>query len=222
MARQIAEGYTTVSWARGGDFGAWDLAANLSTLAFPDGRTVWDEFCARHGLSENAAAPGRAGTLVEFAAWASTEQEFFARCTRPWLQGFLSPGGQGWIVCPRALRSNDRRALLAMWRQAGWPKIRLVGPTPTTLFGGFAARQVGPSVGRAHAPGPATATMTRCFGCLEPPIRVLEWSSRRAPLRPGPTIAGTTTWLVWGPGPGWCTALAAKERRTQSPSAGGA
>ena len=55
MARQIAEGYTTVPWAPGGDPGAWDLAANLSTLAFPDGRTVWDEFCARHGLSANAA-----------------------------------------------------------------------------------------------------------------------------------------------------------------------
>ena len=58
-----------------------DLAANLSTLAFPDGRTVWDEFCARHGLSANAAwmlrLVGR-DTLVEFAAWASTEQEFFA------------------------------------------------------------------------------------------------------------------------------------------------
>ena len=38
----------------------------------------------------------------------------------------------------------------------------------------------------------------------------------------GSSTAGTTTWLVWGPGPGWCTALAAKERRTQSPSAGGA
>ena len=70
MARHIAEGFTTVPWAPGGDLGALDLAANLSALAFPDDRTVWDEFCARHGLSDNAARMLRLvgrDTLVEFA-----------------------------------------------------------------------------------------------------------------------------------------------------------
>ena len=63
----------TVPWAPGGDPGALDLAANLSTLAFPDGRTVWDELCARHGLSDSAAQMLRLvgrDSLVEFAAWA--------------------------------------------------------------------------------------------------------------------------------------------------------
>ena len=55
MARHIAEGFMTVPWAPGGDPGALDLASNLSALAFPDDRTFWDEFCARHGLSDNAA-----------------------------------------------------------------------------------------------------------------------------------------------------------------------
>ncbi|OLQ06495.1 Glycine cleavage system H protein, mitochondrial [Symbiodinium microadriaticum] len=54
------------------------------------------------------AAPGRPGH-----AWASDEQEFFAGCTRPWLHGFHSPGGQRWVVCPRALRVNDRYARAA-------------------------------------------------------------------------------------------------------------
>ena len=64
--------------------GTLDLATNLATIAFPDGRTVWDELCARHGLSANAARMLRLvgrDSLVEFAAWASTEEEFFVRCT---------------------------------------------------------------------------------------------------------------------------------------------
>ncbi|CAE7706012.1 Gcsh [Symbiodinium sp. KB8] len=76
MARHIAEGFMTVPWVPGGDPGALDLASNLSALAFLDDRTFWDEFCARHGLSDNA-----------------DEREFFSRCTRPWLEGFSSPGG---------------------------------------------------------------------------------------------------------------------------------
>ena len=192
MARVIAEGYTTVPWAPGGDPGAWDLAANLSTLAFPDGRTVWDEFCARHGLSANAAwmlrLVGR-DTLVEFAAWAPTEQEFVARCTRPWLQGFLSPGSRGWVVCPSILRGNDRRALLAMWRQARVHLDWLAEDSPGRAY------THDPLWGLASLPArwaPQWAVHTHqtgdsdddpLFGCLrdedipefEPPIRVLEW-----------------------------------------------
>ena len=144
MARPIGEGYTSVPSAP-----ALALAA-MSTLAFLDGRTVWDELCAHHGLSANAARmlrPGRAG--LEFAA-------FFVRCTQPWLQGFRSPGGQSWLVCPRALRVNDLRALLARTRPGG--------RTPTTLFGGW--RRCPP--GGAHS-GPSTrskparATTIRCL-----------------------------------------------------------
>ena len=161
MARHIAEGFMTVPWAPGGDPGALDLASNLSALAFPDDRTFWDEFCARHGLSDNAVRMLRLvgrDTLVEFAAWAADEREFFSRCTRPWLQGFSSPGGQRWVVCPRALRANDRRALLAMWHQARVHLDWLAEDTPGRAYAhdpllgaAVAARQVGP-LGRAHAP----------------------------------------------------------------------
>ena len=57
-ARPIAEGHMTVPWSSGGDPGALDLATNLAAIAFDDGRTVWDELCARHGLS--AQGPRRA------------------------------------------------------------------------------------------------------------------------------------------------------------------
>ncbi|CAE7427904.1 Gcsh, partial [Symbiodinium microadriaticum] len=130
-------GFTTVPWAPGGDPAAWDLAANLSTLAFPDGRTVWDEFCARHGLSANAA-------------W-----------------------------------SNDRRALLAMWRQARIHLDWLAEDSP----GGPLS---GPSI---HTHQTGDSDDDPLFGCLrdedipefEPPIRVLEW-----PVVPtGPFAPGT-------------------------------
>ena len=121
MARPIAEGHMTVPWSSGGDPGALDLATNLAAIAFDDGRTVWDELCARHGLSACSAnmlrMVGR-DTLPEFAAWAGDEREFLVRCVRPWLQGFRSPGGGSWLECPRALRMHDRRVVVAMWRQA--------------------------------------------------------------------------------------------------------
>ena len=60
MARHIAEGFMTVSWAPGGDPGALNLAANLSALAFADDRTFWDEFCAVRQCGAHAA-PGRPG-----------------------------------------------------------------------------------------------------------------------------------------------------------------
>ena len=71
-------------------------------------------------------------SLVEFAAWAGLRKSSS-------LQGFRSPDGQSWLVCPRALRVNDRRVLLAMWRQArvhiDWlAEIRPGGRTPTIPF----------------------------------------------------------------------------------------
>ena len=181
----------TVPWAPGGDPG-WDLAANLSTLAFPDGRTVWDEFCARHGLSENAARMLRLvgrDTLVEFAAWASTEQEFFARCTRPWLNGFLSPGSRGWVVCPRGKRPPSAAGDVA-------PGSR----TPRLVGRGHAPYGHDPLWGLASLPArwaPQWAVHTHqtdsdddpMFGCIlaqeipefEPPFRVLEWPGDFAP-----------------------------------------
>ena len=77
-------------------------------------------------------------SLPEFAAWAGDEREFLVRCIRPWLRGFRSPGGGSWLECPRALRVHDRRALLAMWRQARVQIDWLAEDTP----------------GRAHAHDP--------------------------------------------------------------------
>ena len=181
----------TVPWAPGGDPGALDLAANLSALAFPDDRTFWDEFCARHGLSDNAARMLRLvgrDTLVEFAAWAADEREFFSRCTRPWLQGFSSPGGQRWVVCPRALRANDRRALLAMWRQARVHLDWLAEDMPGRAYAHDPLWGL-PSLPARWAPQWAVHTHQTgdsdddpMFGCIldadipefEPPHRVLE------------------------------------------------
>ena len=217
--------------------GALDLASNLSALAFPDDRTFWDEFCARHGLSDNAARMlllvGR-DTLVEFAAWGADEREFFSRCTRPWLQGFSSPGGHRWVVCPIGPFGSTTvgRSSLCGVRLAstGWPRIRPGGLTPTTPFGGCRRCPPGglPS-GLCTRTRPATATMTRCLAASSTRTsrsssRLIgflsgRWS-RRATMRPGPSTAGTTTWLAWGRGPGWCTPLAGKGMTTRSPYAG--
>ena len=61
MARPIAQGHMTVPWSSGGDPGALDLATNLAAIAFDDGRTVWDELCARHGLSACSANVAHGG-----------------------------------------------------------------------------------------------------------------------------------------------------------------
>ncbi|CAE7032299.1 Gcsh [Symbiodinium sp. KB8] len=177
------------------------------------------------------AAPGRPGH-----AWASDEQEFFAGCTRPWLHGFHSPGGQRWVVCPRALRVNDRRALLAMWRQARVHLDWLAEDTPGRAYAPFwglaslPARWAPQWAVHTHQTGDSDDDPM--FGCFldadipefEPPRRVLEWPVvPTGDFAPGTSsTAGTTTWLVWGRGPGWCTPLAAKGRRTRSPGAGGA
>ena len=192
MARVIAEGYTTVPWAPGGDPGAWDLAANLSTLAFPDGRTVWDEFCARHGLSANAAwmlrLVGR-DTLVEFAAWARQ-----SRSSSPGARGRGSKasGRQAAGAGSSALGSCGATIAERSWRcgvrpastSTGWPRIRLVGHTPMIPLWGLAslpARWAPQWAVHTHQTGDSDDDPL--FGCLraedipefEPPIRVLEW-----------------------------------------------
>ena len=163
-------------------------------------------------------------TLVElFAAWASNEQEFFARCTRPWLHGFHSPDGQRWV--------NDRRALLAMWRQARVHLAWLAEDTPGRAYAhdpllgaGVAARQVGPPVGRAHAPD---RRQRRRPDVWLPPrrghpgVRAASSGSRVAG-RPDGRLCARDLQPPGLLGPGWCTPLAAKGRRTRSPGAGGA
>ena len=231
MARPIAVGYMTVPWAPGGDPG-WDLAANLSTLAFPDSRTVWDEFSARHGLSENAARMLRLvgrDTLVEFAAWASTEQEFFTRCTRPWLNGFLSRVSRGWDVSPRCKRPPSAAGDVApgstyssrlvgrghapyghdpLWKLASLPArwarqwavhTHLTDSDDHPMFGCILAQEIR-GVGAAF-PGSRVAGRL-CARDLQPPGLLSDSSG--------------------AVGAGRCTALAAKARRTRSPSAGGA
>ena len=54
-------------------------------------QSPWPGTATGAPLSANAARMLRLvgrDSLVEFAAWASTEEEFFVTCTRPWLQGF--------------------------------------------------------------------------------------------------------------------------------------
>ena len=167
--------------------GRWTWRRTCRPSPSRNDQTFWDEFCARHGLSDNAARMLRLvgpDTLVEFAAWAADEREFFF-----WLQGFSSPGGQRWVVCPRALRVNDRRALLAMWRQARVHLDWLAEDTPGRAYAHDPLWGL-PSLPARWAPQWAVHTHQTgdsdddpMFGCIldadipefEPPHPVLEW-----------------------------------------------
>ena len=103
---------------------------------------------------------------------------------------------------------------------------RLVRPTPTTLSGGWLRCPPGaPLSGPSTRTRPATATTTRCSAASarrgHPGVRAADPGSRVAGRPDGPLRARDLQ-PPGLPGPGWCTALAPKERRTQSPSAGGA
>ena len=92
-------------------------------------------------------------SIPEFAAWAADEREFLVRCVRPWLQGFHSPGGGSWLECPRAIRVYDRRALVAMWRQARVHIDWLAEDTPGRAYAHD------PPVGPSGAPRQVAAAM---------------------------------------------------------------
>ena len=146
MARHIAENFTTVPWA--------PVRPSPSRTSGPSGMSSAP--ATGCPTMRRACCAWSAGTRSSSLRRAADEREFFARCT--WLQGFSSPGGQRWVVCPRALRVNDRRALLAMGRQARVHLDWLAEDTPGRAYAhdpllgaAVAARQVGP-LGRAHAP----------------------------------------------------------------------
>ena len=108
---------------------------------------------------------------------------------------------------------HDRRVVVAMWRQA---RVQLDWLAEDTTGRAYAHD---PLWGLAALPArwrPQWAQHSFQTGDSDDdpmfgsPTSLLVgcWSgpwSRRAPMRRAPTAAGSTTWLAWGLGPGWCT-----------------